>query len=298
MSENRQEELKKEGIQYKKANYSLDNLYEKLREIWQYREELKINYIEVNAITNRLDIYTSNVNRLEEWLLESEIYCCTAKEECVVYPENHVNSEMFIDFDSGFFHTDTPDIAEYIITANDLEKQEAVKNGIKILKEAYPNYECRNLMIRILSDADYERYLDYEEELLDFVDSLPAYIENEKNPVEELMFGDPDRLEIKSQLREYKQIYPELSYSEIYDEYLSGWEDTSVYTRERKMYKLIMDRHNGRFSGVVSNMEEEAKDEEISENRSTNIKPVVFGIVILVMEVIIVMMKKAESEKI
>ena len=295
MDENRWEELEKEGIQYKKADYSLDDLYEKLREIWQYREELEINYIETNAITNRLDIYTANADRLEEWLLESEIYCCTAKEECVIYPGNYVNREMFIDFDSEFFHTDTSDITEYIITANDLEKQEAVKNGIKILKEAYPDYECRNLMIRILSDADYERYLDFEEGLLEFVNSLPAYTGNEKNPAEELMFGDPDRLEIKSQLREYKQIYPELSYSEIYDEYLSDWEDTSVYTRERKIYKLTVDRHNGRFSRAVSQMEEEEQEEAISENKKANIKPAVFGSVILVIGVVIVMMKKAGS---
>ena len=148
-------------------------------------------------------------------------------------------------------------------------------------------------MIRILSDADYERYLDFEEELLEFVNSLPAYTANEKNPAEELMFGDPDRLEIKSLLREYKQIYPELLYLEIYDEYLSDWEDTSIYTRERKVYKLIMDRHNGRFNETGVQVSE--GNEKITEDRKGGIEPAVFGGIILAAGVITVMIKKAAS---
>ncbi|MDY5578190.1 MAG: hypothetical protein SPF70_12115 [Lachnospiraceae bacterium] len=44
------------------------------------------------------------------------------------------------------------------------------------------------------------------------MDSLPDYVPNEENPAEELLFGDPERIELKSMIREYRGIYPNKSY--------------------------------------------------------------------------------------
>lgn len=289
-NENRLEEIEKEGICYKKAEYSLKNLYETLQKIWQCREELGVNYIEVNSAANRLDVYTMSVSNLENWLKESDIHCCTVLEGCIMYPEM-VRSGGIAPWPLCT-DTDSADIVYNVITANNSERLERIKEGIRVLKETYPDYECRNLMIRLLLDEDYEKYLDFDEELLEFIANLPAYSANEKDPVEELLFGDPDRLEIKSQLREYKQIYPKMSYQEIYDEYISDWEDTSIYTRESKMYDLAVNRHNGKFSEANARVLKE--NEEIAENRKAGIEPAVFGGIILVAGVITVMIKKAK----
>ena len=290
-NENRRGEIEREGICYKEAEYSLNNLYETLQEIWQCREESGVNYIEINSVTNRLDVYTMGVSNLEKWLQESDIQCCTVLEGCVMYPEMVRNGgiapwPLCTD-------TDSADIVYNVITANNSERRERIKKGIEVLKEAYPDYECRNLMIRLLLDEDYEKYLDFDEELLEFADSVPAYSANEKDPVEELLFGDPDRLEIKSRLREYKQIYPKMSYQEIYDEYLSDWEDTSIYTRESKMYDLAINRHNGKFSEAAVQVSEGNK--EIAEDRKAGIEPAVFGGIILAAGVITVMIKKSKA---
>lgn len=60
-----------------------------------------------------------------------------------------------------------------------------------------------------------------------------------------------------------------------------------------KIYKLIIDRHNGRFSEATT--QELGRNEEIAEDRKANIEPVVFVGIILAVGVITVIIKKTIS---
>ena len=153
-----------------------------------------------------------------------------------------------------------------------LDKEDYYDNhvkGIKILKGTYPEYEVRNLMMRIIGDGNYERYLDFGDDLNDFIDSLPDYQPNEKDPVEELLYGDPERIELKAQLKELKEKNPENSYEELYEQFLSDWEETDEVSREKKLYDLCVKRKFNRepdktvLSEQKGNTEEKKKDYRI-----------------------------------
>ena len=102
--------------------------------------------------------------------------------------------------------------------------------------------------------------MDFDEELLSFVDALGPYVPNEKDPAEELLFGDPERIELKSLLREYRERYPDMSYQQIYEQYLSDWEDTTVCSREKKLFDLAVSRQ------IAGQNEGEKSSEENSSN--------------------------------
>lgn len=248
--------LEDENIKYQKTEISLKNLYESLEEVWNCREELGINYVRVNQRYNRLDIYTEDEEKLEKWLETAEIPNYQIYEEILLHPGD-CQSPFRNDLQNT--DTDNPEIVSYL-HRKDESIYDKLKEGVRILKEAYPEYECRNLLIRIASDGNYQRYLDFDEELLSFVDALGPYVPNEKDPAEELLFGDPERIELKSLLREYRERYPDMSYQQIYEQYLSDWEDTTVCSREKKLFDLAVSRQ------IAGQNEGEKNNEENSSN--------------------------------
>lgn len=253
------EELEQAGILCVDGSYSLDVLYETLREVWKYRKEWGINYIEVNPCINRIVIYGSDREGISRRLAQKEITCAVVKQGVVLHP-----GDLDRTLDLGNLKTDDPAVVYHILKSERGESDTKIREGLKILKEEYPEYECRNLLIRIVADGNYERYLDFDEELIDFVNELPEYNPNTKDPVEELLFGDPQRIELKSQLREYRNVYPEKDYEQIYQEFLADWEDTSMVSREKKMYDLTINRFAGELS--VDNQTQEKKMDKKDED--------------------------------
>ena len=288
--ENIRKKLDEMGVECVKGEYSLDTLYGALREVWEYRKEWGINYIEVNPCINRIVIYASDREGILQRLEKAGISCAEVKQGVVLHP-----GDLDRTLDLGNLKTDDPEVVYYILKTERDSSDLELKEGLRILKEKYPGYECRNLLIRIAADGDYERYLDFDEELVEFADSLPAYVPNEKDPVEELLFGDPERIELKSQLREYKSIYTEMSYKEIYEKYLSDWEDTSVYSREKKLYDLAICRQKGELKNadfkIIQN------DENVMGNKKQTGNTAVFGSVLLVIGAVGIISKKKYDQK-
>lgn len=221
------------GYRCDKADYSREELYIKLQELWTQREESGINYIELNNCTNRLDVYGE--------CEENDMYHVV--NGVVIQPGNNWISLSTEKTNS----LNTDDIITLIeclkaVMLDEIQEYEMIEKGLEVLKGEYPGYECRNLLYRITFDGGYERYINFDRELLEFVSMLPEYVPNEKDPVEEMMFGDPERIELKSQLREYKIQYPDMDYREIYEKYLYDWEEYSQKSREEKQFLLNLTR--------------------------------------------------------
>ena len=190
----RQEELEERGYQCVKTERSVEKLSEKLCELWNNRNENGINYIKMNYCENRLDIYAVN----PEWIPESPEY--QVIDGYVIHPGNcffpvqpeQVEQDVIMDiFDGVAF----PGSVEEDLEENEIYNKILI--GVLKLQTAYPEYDMRNLLNRIASDGNYERYLDFESEITEFVENLPEYKANENNPAEEMMFGDPQRIELK-----------------------------------------------------------------------------------------------------
>ena len=106
------------------------------------------------------------------------------------------------------------------------------------------------------------------------------------------MFGDPQRIELKSQLREYKELHPDMSYEEIYEKYLGDWEDTTEMTREAKMYQLVMTRVTGQL-----NKSEEIQQEEGKIKKNEINKAAIAGCIVLVIGAVAVKVWMRKEKK-
>lgn len=275
------QELEEKGYQCIQAKYSLSELYERLRELWKNREEYGINYIKINYSENGLDIYS--FKELDDSCYEKNDRIFIAY---MLHPGN-----CYFSTENQKVIEDTQILNMFDATAFTEVQDEKVQNniheGIMKLQETYVGYDIRNLLNRIAVDGNYDRYLEFDEEILAFVDTLPEYVQNEKNPVEEMMFGDSERIELKSLLKEYKSIYLDMSYAEIYETYLSKWEETDANSREIKLYQLAMERKQGIFSQT-----NKQRDVEYGETKEGNDKTTVICIIALFAEVVVMLMIK------
>jgi hypothetical protein len=253
-----EEKLTEQGIKCLKSKISMDDLEGELQQIWNEKEELGINYVHINEKTNGLDIYTANVEKTKEWLEPRGDIEYIIEETDDVSSLDGILGQIYIDADEQSL----------------IEIKDKLEMGLIKLKQTYPDYDDRNLLLRISSDGNTERYLDFPNELLEYVDSLPAYEENAENPFEEMMFGDPERIEIKSLLREYKELYPQMEYSEIYEKYLLHWEKSDSKNASEKWVEMVAKRKFGELS---------RRDEIVDVPASTEKKIEINGVVIVSM---------------
>ena len=273
MTDQWKDELEIQGYHCMKTENSMKDLYQELQALWEERKKYAINYIKVNECENTLDIYV--VQNAESEKLQNMGYQII--NAYVLHPGN-----CYFSVENETIEADTVmNMFDSTAFSEQLEKDENIKEhiheGIQCLSEKYPDYDIRNLLNRIAADGNYERYLDFDKEILQFVEKLPAYVPNTEDPAEELMFGDPQRIELKSQLREYKELHPDMSYEEIYEKYLGDWEDTTEMTREAKIYQLVMKR----VTGQLSKSEEVQKEEGKIKKNEIN-KAAIAGCIVLV----------------
>ena len=73
INEDRRDELEKLGYQCEDAEYSYEQLYEELRNIWEKKEQLSVNYIEIAESNNAIRVYGL--------LPEEEFSNCMAKRQ-------------------------------------------------------------------------------------------------------------------------------------------------------------------------------------------------------------------------
>ena len=296
INEDRRDELEKLGYQCEDAEYSYEQLYEELRNIWEKKEQLSVNYIEIAESNNAIRVY--GLLPEEEFF---KLYGEKTNEILYFQGRNLLDDksnwelENYAQFRKDMTAQEYCDLCRKILNWADTDEYpeywESIEQALNILKQKYPDYSYEQLFYHVGMDGNYQRVTEFDDELTEYVKSLPEYIPNTENPVEESLFGDPRRMELKSQLRIYKNKYPEMSYDDIYSKYLSNWEENRHENRQKKLYNLLYE-----ISGEQEETESESTDSKKSGIKS-NMPTAVVGSIVLIFGAVAVKlwMKKAEK---
>lgn len=255
-----------------KTVYSYEELQKELRQIWNRREELDINYIQLYEHYNALNI-VGNLPEKEFFEKLDTDFTNIVYYQGTYFIDNISNMECKNYMEIQSLEEFIDQCRKWMQWWNVNENEEywaRITEAMEVLKKNYPDYTYQQLFYHIASDGNYKRYIDFDKELLDFVNTLPVYEVNNNNPIEEMEFGDSERIELKSQLREYKVLYPEMKYSEIYNTYLEDWENIFLYSRKEKLYCLIFERRK----------EELRKEAVTSENDSETVQDKSYFIIV------------------
>ncbi len=264
INDDRRDELEKLGYQCEDAEYSYEQLYEELRNIWEKKEQLSVNYIEIAESNNAIRVY--GLLPEEEFF---KLYGEKTNEILYFQGRNLLDNksnwelENYAQFREDMTAQEYCDLCRKILNWADTDEYpkywESIEQALNILKQEYPDYSYEQLFYHVGMDGNYQRVTEFDDELTEYVKSLPEYIPNTENPVEESLFGDPRRMELKSQLRIYKNKYPEMSYDDIYSKYLSNWEENRHENRQKKLYNLLYE---------ISEEQEETESESIDSKKS------------------------------
>lgn len=283
INEDRRDELEKLGYQCEDAEYSYEQLYEELRNIWEKKEQLSVNYIEIAESNNAIRVY--GLLPEEEFF---KLYGEKTNEILYFQGRNLLDDksnwelENYAQFREDMTAQEYCDLCRKILNWADTDEYpkywESIEQALNILKQEYPDYSYEQLFYHVGMDGNYQRVTEFDDELTEYVKSLPEYIPNTENPVEESLFGDPRRMELKSQLRIYKNKYPEMSYDDIYSKYLSNWEENRHENRQKKLYNLLYE---------ISEEQEETESES-TDSKKCNMKTAVAGSIVMVFGVVIV----------
>ncbi len=283
INEDRRDELEKLGYQCEDAEYSYEQLYEELRNIWEKKEQLSVNYIEIAESNNAIRVY--GLLPEEEFF---KLYGEKTNEILYFQGRNLLDNksnwelENYAQFREDMTAQEYCDLCRKILNWADTDEYpkywESIEQALNILKQEYPDYSYEQLFYHVGMDGNYQRVTEFDDELTEYVKSLPEYIPNTENPVEESLFGDPRRMELKSQLRIYKNKYPEMSYDDIYSKYLSNWEENRHENRQKKLYNLLYE---------ISEEQEETESES-TDSKKCNMKTAVAGSIVMVFGVVIV----------
>ena len=121
---------------------------------------------------------------------------------------------------------------------------------------------------------------------------LPVlYMENEKNPVDESLYGDKNHLAVRVVLQKYKELYPKESYEILYEKYIKDINENTYISQKQK---------RERYCWKILKAEEELKNVKTTAKESEEAFPTaVAGSIVLVLGAVAVKlwMKKAEKER-
>lgn len=242
IAEDKRELLESQNIVCDKGKYSLEQKYYQMNEIWKKRKALGVLYIKMNHADGKIWIYGENEEKVfEQKCREKELNDMPYIYNKVV--ENISLSNMLgVDEAKEFiqYRRSVSDLSD--IDENEDMYWDRVASALKILKETYPEYTCLNLYYHVGKEGDYQSYMGFEEELLQFVDSLPAY-QKSSNFLEEAEFGDSERLEVKRLLREYKEKFPDSSYQDIYETYIKNIEENQFLSMQEKTFQYLWKKY-------------------------------------------------------
>lgn len=250
IDESRRKELEQQGMVCRTASYSLQQLYEKMHELWDMREELEIIDISVFSYQNKLFVtgaleeeeFREKLNNAD-WSDMISYYGYEMKKnstEIQAYAGMNgargiEDADEFMRFIQFLYNSDSAvkmmDTQEYF---------DNLKTALVKLKEKYPEYTYLQLYYHVSTDCEYEYYLNFDKELENFVDSLPAY-KKDMDFLREQQYGDPQRLGLKAVLYYYKQLYPKKSYQDIYETYpvIQDLEQKNTCSKAEKLYQYL-----------------------------------------------------------
>lgn len=142
----------------------------------------------------------------------------------------------------------TEDVDKWIETLknDDLKIKDQIdyqklKTVLEAMKKAYPDYSFSQLYQFAAMAENADEFINFDKGLTKFTDTLPAYRETQ-NPMEELEYGDSQRIALKAALQYCKKLCPDMSYQELYEtSYLKQiMEDTGLTNANRNAYYSLV----------------------------------------------------------
>lgn len=307
----RREELEENGFVCDDADYSLKDKYEIMEKLWDKKEALGIFDIQTEETgiiiygTDTKEEFQKKIGGLEfdipyqyvrgvwtpfETCFEDGF---TAQEDEIRFLEYlGMDLEKTEDFVRCFHF-----VGWRFVESIKEEEWEKLKESISVFQQKYPEYSCRNIYYHVAGDYDEDVYLSFDNELLEFVDTLPDY-EADKNVVVEYEYGDPQRLELKRMLKQYKEKFPELSYNEIYETYIKEMEENKGISKEEKLYWYLWKKYSGEVEAVnIKSMETETSIDETIDKQPLYSIIAGFGILTVFCGIMIVLKEKIKRKE-
>lgn len=304
------------GISVEEAGEDIQQVYREMEKMWQERELLGVQDICID--NNNIEVIGRDSE--EEFAEKIKNIGCNVK---IIYkrgiwgtaynymiddiPLKDNAQELSEYIKNNFGNLESPDIfVDYLYQAYRLGRAEPhlpitegqwekLSQALRSMKQRYSEYSCKNLYYHIAGNGKAEEYLDFDRELLEYVDGLPEYKED-GNGVIEQQFGDPEILELKRMLRQYKNKYPDMEYQDIYDTYLKEVEENDLLSKEEKLYWYLWKKYS--FDRNIMNQEKgkasafESGEEKGDENSLFLIAGIAM---IIVASSLVVIMKKGRK---
>lgn len=288
-NENKAEILEKEGIKWELSERSKEERYKDIQMLWQRKDELKI--LEIDEETDgSLAVYgLDSREKFFENIKEEEqgnyIYNC----EKEWWKDERLDNVSQV--------SDLDDIKLFLLMKKEDERYrcwsddcfEKLEQFIINMHKNYPDYSYENLFSLGYLCND-ESYYHSSDELVNFVQKC-LYMENEKNPVDESLYGDKNHLAVRVVLQKYKELYPKESYEILYEKYIKDINENTYISQKQK---------RERYCWKILKAEEELKNVKTTAKESEEAFPTaVAGSIVLVLGAVAVKMwmKKAEKER-
>lgn len=305
--------LEKQGFQCIESDYPVTEQNSDINKLWRESNGLCIENIEKNVVeTDGKKVQLMIFGRVEKevsgidleqknWEYIEGIWAPSGKSIKETFGDKDIANNIDWE-DEETFVAAVREEYQYIENYIDPAYWDKLEQALKILKEQYPEYNCKNLYYHIAGDGDAMSYLNFDEELEKYVSETFRY-QSSSNAVEEELFGDPAYLELKNMLRKYKEIYPDMKYQEIYKTYLRTTEESVDMSKREKLYWYLWQKYS--FDKELEKLQEGKVTESVIQQRKQNTersgkaqKTAIAGSIVLVLGVaaVKVWMKKCNED--
>ena len=219
--------LEKKGIFWEKTEVSRNQIYEKLQYLWKEREPLNLTAVHIDMESDIIGMYGYDTEQEFQKKLKKEGF----ERDFYVQADNY----YIINQDTLEEYIENKRTVDYDFSESYWNK---LQECLEQMKKIYPEYTYENFYTLAGRNCDYEKYSGFEEELEEFVDSIP-YQKNEKNPFDEERYGDPEQIALKTVLEKYKVLYPEKDYQELYEQYGKEINESRILFQEEKRSRYL-----------------------------------------------------------
>ena len=309
VDEKQREKLEKNGFICHTVSDSLKDKYEIMKKLWNQKEALGIFdiHIEETGITlygtNTQEQFKEKMENLEVDIPYQYVRSVWQPFGFHSYDEESLAKEDKIKL-SEYLEMDLEEIEDFVrcfhfigwkfVESIKEEEWQKLKESILIFQQKYPEYSCRNIYYHVAGNYDADVYMNFDNELLEFVNTLPCY-EADKNVVVEYEYGDPQRLELKRMLKQYKEKFPELSYNEIY---LGEMEENKAISKEEKLYWYLWKKYSGEIEAIdIKSMEIESSVDKTIDRQPLYLIIAGFGILSVSCGIMIVLNEKIKRKE-
>lgn len=281
--------LEKQGIAWESAGQSKEEMYEDIQYLWDNREELKITYAEIDhqkLVIRGLYSEEEFDKRMQDKNAGIEDYVYYYSFDYCQFVEGVKDIENRSDLNHLFYFL--------LVKKNDpafVHYKDEFWNELEVwmedMKKAYPEYTYDNLFTLGYLSRDRENYLELDAGLEKFLNAI-LYMENNQNAFEEEKFGDPKHLAIGVLMKEYRIMYPEMDYEQIYNTYVKEINENSTLTQEEKRNRYEWEIHKMQKKQHF----EEGENVELRKTEVKNQYTAIFGGAVLIFGCIVVYVMK------